>query len=723
MRRLALFPALAAVLALGSARAAGAEPGDGAPPLPRRLAPIFRPGPFAAPPGARLSYFGGRVLSRVELVMVLWGDGVYAPYVTGGEKPSLEQFLGAVAGSPYVAGLAEYDTARPAQDGAPGTGQHIGPGSFGGVVRIAPRSHADQIDDAEIASELAAQLAQGTLPAPRAAADGTFETLYLVYFPAGKRITLGADESCRTFCAYHGALPWKGWSVPYAVMPDLSPGTGCDPGCGASTPFANAAQVVSHELAEAITDPDVAFAAGAGPPLAWYDPLNGEIGDLCVGEDGMVVGTDGVRWPVQRLWSNARGACVVPVAPQAPLVAAAPGLLAPAPSSAPAPAPALALALALALASPSGADGWRAPALSARPVAAMTLSRLPPSGPASGTEGFAPRTPLEEPVRSRPTRPLRVELREDNDAFGLARPVTDEFYTQGARIAVRWGLGPDPDDDELGIAIGQNIYTPSNLHTTDLAVLRSDRPYAGWLYLSAMLRSVSQSRAALRLGFDAAAGAATETEAELITGVTGRWSFASDVQHEVHAYLDRRAGMQNPGPPIPQGWPVYQLETMPTVDFSFRHQRDVLQVSAPLGDLTRAGGAALGLRLAPRVRFDVGSTLDAASVGLEARAGLVGASGAAWRPAFPFRLYAYGRADARWVVWNAFLEGPLHGGVVPQIRVEPFVRCYEAGVVLRMGSLELTAAQLWMTREFLPEPPGTPVLHDVGRFAVAWVTP
>jgi hypothetical protein len=316
-----------------------------------------------------------------------------------------------------------------------------------------------------------------------------------------------------------------------------------------------------------------------------------------------------------------------------------------------------------------------------------------------------------------------VELREDNDAFGVTRPVTDEFYTQGARVAFRWGIGADPDQDQLGIAVGQSIYTPSNLRTTDLAILRNDRPYAGWLYVSALLRTVSTSRAALRLGFDAAAGAATETEGELTTGVTGRWSFASDVQDAVHAYLDRRAGMQNPGPPVPQGWPAYQVANMPTVDFSFRHQRDLFQASAPLGGFTGGTGAALGLRLAPRVRVDVGSTLDAASAGLEARAGLVAASGSAWRPAFPFLAYAYGRADARYVVWNAFIQGPLRNGVVPLVGLEPLVRCYEAGVVLRLGSLELTAAQLWTSREFAPEPPGTPALHDVGRFAVAWITP
>ena len=359
------------------------------------------------------------------------------------------------------------------------------------------------------------------------------------------------------------------------------------------------------------------------------------------------------------------------------------------------------------------------------PLHAMVLSSLPPSHP-SGS-GLAP-GPLAGPLPGdagspRLGRSLRVELREDNDAFGVSRPITDEFYTQGFRFLVRWGLDGAGPDDQVGIAIGQNIYTPSNLRTTDLNVLRVDRPYAGWLYASALFRAAPQSNASLRFGFDAAAGAATETEAELTAGVTGQFSGAADMQRQAHVFLDQQAGMGNPIPPDPAGWSVYQLETMPTIDLSFRHQRDVVQASARVRDLTSATGAALGLRIAPRVRFDVGSTYDAASLGLEARAGLVGASGPAWRPRDPFRLYAYGRADARYVLWNAFIEGPLRNGVVALVRLERLQEQLEAGVVLRLGHVEVSAAQLWTTPELSPAPPGTPHLHDVGRFTAAWVTP
>jgi hypothetical protein len=149
----------------------------------------------------------------------------------------------------------------------------------------------------------------------------------------------------------------------------------------------------------------------------------------------------------------------------------------------------------------------------------------------------------------------------------------------------------------------------------------------------------------------------------------------------------------------------------------------VLQATARLGGFTTWTGAALGLRVAPRLRFDVGSTFDAASVGLEARAGIVGAAGPTWTPAFPFRLYAYGRTDGQYVLWNALIQGPLRSGVVTLVQLEPLVTRAEAGVVLRLGHLELTAAQLWSTREFRPAPPGTPALHDIGRFTAAWVSP
>jgi hypothetical protein len=59
-------------------------------------------------------------------------------------------------------------------------------------------------------------------------------------------------------------------------------------------------------MIEAVTDSAVGLATGPiGPPLAWYDQANGEIGDICVGQGGSVAG-----FAVQLEWSNADGACI-----------------------------------------------------------------------------------------------------------------------------------------------------------------------------------------------------------------------------------------------------------------------------------------------------------------------------------------------------------------------------------------------------------------------------
>jgi hypothetical protein len=318
-----------------------------------------------------------------------------------------------------------------------------------------------------------------------------------------------------------------------------------------------------------------------------------------------------------------------------------------------------------------------------------------------------------------------VAIEEENDAFGARRPTTDEFYTQGLRVSGRWAVRPQLADDvtQMGFAIGQNIYTPSNIRTTDLTVLRHDRPYAGWLYASMLLRMEGASRNSLRLGADVEGHGAQQTELELAVGVTGQWSAAADVQTKFHAFLNQWAGIPAPRGPDPAGWSVYQVDTEPTFDMSLRHQLDLVQASASLGAFTAETGSVLGARVSPRMRMDVGSTFDAASLGLEIRAGFLNASWLRGRPFFPFELYGFARADGRYVVWNAFIEAPLKNGVVPLVALQPWVADIDVGAVLRMGPIELGYGQLWRTSEITPNPPGAHPIHNVGQITVAWVAP
>jgi serine protease len=159
------------------------------------------------------------------------------------------------------------------------------------------------IDDSAIQAEIAAQISAGTLPAP------TDNVIYMTSFPTGKTITQGGSSSCVQFCAYHGTFKIGTQNVYYGVLPALT--GGCASGCGgAPTAFQNQQSVASHELIEAVTDAEVGLATVIGPPLAWYDQTNGEIGDICNAQQGTFTGTDGNGYTIQKEFSNQQNDCI-----------------------------------------------------------------------------------------------------------------------------------------------------------------------------------------------------------------------------------------------------------------------------------------------------------------------------------------------------------------------------------------------------------------------------
>ena len=267
----------------------------------------------SAPPGAHLTYFGGRVVSHAQVVEVLYGSGSYIPEVTSTASPSMATFYQGILNSPYVDWLTEYNTAN---QPSPNSNQVIGRGSFSTQVTITPSPQNDgaTIDDSQIQAELAAQIQAGTLPAPTHDSQGNNNTYYAVFFPHGKVITLGTSGSCSSFCAYHGTIANAGGAgeIYYGVQPDFQAGSGCENGCGAAaTQFGNYTQVASHELVETMTDAEVGLASVFGPPLAWYDQsTNAEIGDLCNDQNSQVVGGDGVTYDVQTEFSDSVNDCI-----------------------------------------------------------------------------------------------------------------------------------------------------------------------------------------------------------------------------------------------------------------------------------------------------------------------------------------------------------------------------------------------------------------------------
>ncbi len=257
------------------------------------------PHAYLAPSGAHLTYYGGKVIQAPKVVQVLYGSGTYIPQLTATSGTTMASFYTQAVTSGVYDWLNEYNTTSPSQS--------IGRGTFGGAVQITPTSahNGSTISDASVQAELSAQIQAGVLPAP------TDNVLYMIHFPAGKTETdPSGSKSCvgGGFCAYHGTMKIGSQNVYYGVMPDMT--GGCATGCGGSTTFNNQTSVASHEMIEAVTDAEVGLATVVGAPLAWYDTTNGEIGDICNGQQGTFNGTDGVTYTIQQEFSNQQNNCI-----------------------------------------------------------------------------------------------------------------------------------------------------------------------------------------------------------------------------------------------------------------------------------------------------------------------------------------------------------------------------------------------------------------------------
>jgi hypothetical protein len=129
------------------------------------------------------------------------------------------------------------------------------------------------ITDAQLAAEVARVM---TLKGW----TGGLNKMYFVYTSTGEGSCFDSSSSeCAytAYCAYHSYFVSGTTPVVYANMPYADPTYCYSPGTGQTSPNGDipadaAANVSSHELTEAITDPEL---------NAWFDSTGAEIGDIC----------------------------------------------------------------------------------------------------------------------------------------------------------------------------------------------------------------------------------------------------------------------------------------------------------------------------------------------------------------------------------------------------------------------------------------------------------
>src|SRR5207302_6263995 len=139
------------------------------------------------------------------------------------------------------------------------------------------------ISDSFIQNAVLNNINQNHLQSPDA------NTLYIVYVEPNVAVNLGAGQGTtqRGVLGYHGAFAGpNGSTIRYAVI--AYPGGSIGNSSLGTSAQDQLTAVTSHELAEAVTDPDVNYAR-----LGWYDPQRGEIGDVTENNPNALVRVDG----------------------------------------------------------------------------------------------------------------------------------------------------------------------------------------------------------------------------------------------------------------------------------------------------------------------------------------------------------------------------------------------------------------------------------------------
>lgn len=232
---------------------------------------------------------GGPLIQNIQAEAIY-----YSPWNTNAtlqtQKTTLDNYLTYITNSPYMDMLSQYNAG----------GQTIGRGAYNGADSNFPNAttttitiggnNYPAISESQIQKDLSTQINAGmnNLTTPNG------NTLYFVFTPPGDVVTSGTQNSVNGFFAFHNWFhdSTSDKDVFYAVIPydDGNPNSGYSP----LTTLQLTEEAVSHEMAEAVTDPKI---------NAWYDDNlggSGEIGDL---ENINYSTLNG--YVVQDEWSNA----------------------------------------------------------------------------------------------------------------------------------------------------------------------------------------------------------------------------------------------------------------------------------------------------------------------------------------------------------------------------------------------------------------------------------
>lgn len=241
-------------------------------------------------------------------------------------------------------------------------------------------------------------------------------------------------------------------------------------------------------------------------------------------------------------------------------------------------------------------------------------------------------------------------------------------------------------------SLGQNIYTPSEIDTRNPD--GDDRPYAGWLYGSLGLASVTEDHV---------------DEVELTLGVVGPEALGEQTQKFIHSHITDS--------PTPKGW-NNQLEFEPGLILSWQRRWP----GGLNGDWSVDFGNDFRLRAEPSVNVSVGNVYTYAGTGMMFTFGpyqdvlqdtpprvkpSMSGSGYFDVPDQDWSWYLFSGVSGRAIARNIFLDGNSFDSDSPSVDKIPVVGDAVAGVALTFHNYRLSYTANYRTKEFEDQPDDT----------------
>ena len=281
---------------------------------------------------------------------------------------------------------------------------------------------------------------------------------------------------------------------------------------------------------------------------------------------------------------------------------------------------------------------------------------------------------------------------------------TDRHYTSGFRLSwvseavdtePKWAKDvlelvypfADLRKGRIGAAFGQSIFTPEDTGTS--ALVRNDRPYAGWLYggISAHALTARANDPIVRDRLDTV---------ELDVGLVGPYALGKQVQNGVHELINvaKSSGWDNQLDHEPGVMLIGERRwrTRPLRPFGL--ELDVIpSIGGSLGNVMTFAGAGAMLRFGQNIDFDFGPPLIQPS--LSGLAAVDNTGGFGW--------YVFAGGQGRAVARNIFLDGNTFSDS-HSVDKKTFVGDFQLGVALVYDGWRVSLTQVFRTREFEGQP-------------------